>query len=82
MPMAVSSAVHPDRVRSLYKKVVKEVSAAAGPSGICTIESLDTACNAVDKKDNLLGSGGEYSVIILLPEYSGYLSLKRLLPCG
>ena len=30
MPMAVSSAAHADRVRSICRKVVKEVSVAAG----------------------------------------------------
>ena len=58
MPMAVSSAAHPDRVRSLCRRVVKEVSAAAGPGGISVVENLDRSCDAIDAKDDVLCSGG------------------------
>lgn len=56
--MAVSSAAHPDRVRSMCRKVVKEVAAASGPGGMCVVENLDASCDAIDKKDNLLSNGG------------------------
>ena len=55
--MAVSSAAHADRIRKLCQKVVKEVSAAAGPGGMAIIESLDTACDAIDQKDQVLSDG-------------------------
>lgn len=37
MPMAVSTAAHPDRIKHIYRKAVKEIVAAAGPSGTSTI---------------------------------------------
>ena len=52
MPMAVSSAAHADRVISICRKVVKEVSAAAGPEGMAVMDSLfenDSICS------NLIG---------------------------
>ena len=48
MPMAVSSAAHTDRVKTIYRKAVKEITAAAGPSGASIIETLDSAYDALD----------------------------------
>ena len=62
MPMAVSSAAHADRVRSICRKVVKEVSAAAGPGGMAVVDSLDAACDAIDKRDEYLSNGGKLCV--------------------
>ena len=65
MPMAVSSAAHADRVRSICRKVVKEVSAAAGPGGMAVVDGLDAACDAIDKKDEHLSDGGKlFSVCV------------------
>ena len=63
--MAVSSAAHADRVRSICRKVVKEVSAAAGPGGMAVVDGLDAACDAIDKKDEHLSDGGKlFSVCV------------------
>ena len=40
MPMAVSTAAHPDRVKHIYRKTVKEITAAAGPSGASIIDTV------------------------------------------
>ena len=65
MPMAVSSAAYADRVRSICRKVVKEVSAAAGPGGMAVVDGLDAACDAIDKKDEHLSDGGKlFSVCV------------------
>ena len=61
MPMAVSSAAHTDRVKTIYRKAVKEIMAAAGPSGASIIESLDSAYDVVDKSDEDLSDGGSYN---------------------
>ena len=58
MPMAVSSAAHPDRVKHIYRKAVKEITAAAGPSGASIIDTLDSAFDALDKSDEALSDGG------------------------
>lgn len=58
MPMAVSSAAHPDRVKHIYRKAVKEITAAAGPSGASIIDTLDLAFDALDKSDEALSDGG------------------------
>jgi hypothetical protein len=55
MPMAVSSAAHPDRVKHIYRKAVKEITAAAGPSGASIIDTLDSAFDALDEA---LSDGG------------------------
>ena len=63
--MAVSSAAHADRVRSICRKVVKEVSAAADPGGMAVADGLDAACDAIDKKDEHLSDGGKlFSVCV------------------
>lgn len=59
MPMAVSSVAHADRVRSLCRKVVKEVSAAARPGGMSVVHNLDRSCDAIDRKDQVLSDGGK-----------------------
>ena len=40
MPMAVSTAAHPDRVRMVYRKALKEITSTAGP-GMSMLEGLD-----------------------------------------
>ena len=54
MPMAVSPAAHPDRVRQIYRKTVKSIAANAGPRGVSMIESLDSIFDNLDKKDEEL----------------------------
>ena len=58
MPMAVSTAAHPDRVKHIYRKAIKEITAAAGPSGASIIDTLDSAFDALDKSDEALSDGG------------------------
>ncbi len=58
MPMAVSSAAHPDRVKMVYKKAVKEITAAAGPGGMSMIDGLDRVLDHLDKRDEALSDGG------------------------
>ena len=41
MPVAVSTSAHPDRVKHIYRKAIKEITAAAGPSGASIIDTLD-----------------------------------------
>lgn len=60
MPMTVSSAAHPDRVKHIYRKAVKEITAAAGPSGASIIDTLDSAFDAFDKSDEALSDGGNH----------------------
>lgn len=60
MPMAVSSAAHPDRVKHIYRKAVKEITAAAGPSGASIIDTLDSVFDALDKSDEALSDGGNH----------------------
>ena len=55
--MAVSTAAHPDRIKHIYRKAVKEIVAAAGPSGTSTIDMLDSAFDALDKNDEDLNEG-------------------------
>jgi hypothetical protein len=55
MPMAVSAAAHADRVKHIYRKAVKEITAAAGPSGASIIDTLDSAFDALDEA---LSDGG------------------------
>ena len=56
--MAVSPAAHPDRVSHICREAVKEITAAAGPSGASTIDTLDSAFDALDKSDEALSVGG------------------------
>lgn len=58
MPMAVSAAAHPDRVRMVYKKAVREITAAAGPGGISMIDGVDRILDHLDKRDEELSDGG------------------------
>lgn len=58
MPMAVSSAAHPDRVRMVYKKAVKEITAAAGPCGMSMIDGLDRVLDHLDERDEALSDRG------------------------
>ena len=51
MLMALSSAAHPDSLKHIYKKPVKEIMAVAGPSGASIIDTLDSAFDALDKSD-------------------------------
>ena len=60
MPMAVSSAAHPDRVKHIYRKAVKEITAAAGPSGASIIHTLDLAFDALDKSNEALSDVGNH----------------------
>ena len=56
--MAVSSTAHPDRVRMVCKKAVKEITSAAGPGGMAMLDGLDSILNMLDKKDEALSDGG------------------------
>ena len=58
MPMAVSSAAHPDRVKSIVRKIVKDISTAATLGRMSIVESFDRACDAIDKKDEQMNDGG------------------------
>ena len=58
MLMAVSSAAHPDRVKHIYRKAVKQITAAAGPSGASIIDTLDSAFDALETNDEALSDGG------------------------
>ena len=66
MPMAVSLAAHPDRVKKIYRTAVKEITAAAGPSGASIIDELDSAYDVLDKKDEDLSDGGIIIIIVCL----------------
>ena len=56
--MAVSSAAHPDRVKSIVRKAVRQISAAASQGGMSIVEGFDKACDAIDKKDEEMSDGG------------------------
>lgn len=56
--MAVSCAAHPDQVRTVYKKAVKEITAAAGPSGMNMLDGLDSILDNLDRRDEALSDGG------------------------
>ena len=71
MPMAVSSAAHSDRVKKIYRMAVKEITAAAGPSGASIIDKLDSAYDVLDKNDEDLSDGGT-----ILYYYSMPLAIK------
>ncbi len=58
MPMAVSSAAHPDQVKMVYKKAAKEIAAAAGPRGALIVDGLDQLLDDLDKADQTLADGG------------------------
>lgn len=58
MPMAVSLAAHPDRVKSIYRKTVKHIAEKAGPNGVSFIEKMDSAFDALDKKDDEVSNEG------------------------
>ena len=58
MPMAVSSAVHQDRVKQIYKRTVKDITVSAGPKGASMIESLDSILDNLDKKEEELSDKG------------------------
>lgn len=66
MPMAVSSAAHQDRVKKIYRHAVKEISAAAGPSGVSMIDTLDSAFDVLDKSDKDLSDGGNIILIMTI----------------
>ena len=71
MPMAVSSAAHPDRIKHIYRKAVKEITAAAGPSGVSVIDTLDSTFDALDKSDEALSNGGilaQYLTVVLIKD--------------
>ena len=56
--MAVSSAAHPDRGKSIVRKAVREISVAVSQGGISIEEGFDKACDAIDKKDEEMSDGG------------------------
>lgn len=51
----------PDRIKHIYRKAVKEIVAAAGPSGTSTIDMLDSAFDALDRSDEDLNEGAVIS---------------------
>ena len=55
MLTSVSSAAH---LKHIYRKAVKEISAAAGPSGVSIIDTLDSAFDALNMSDKALSDGG------------------------
>ena len=56
--MAVSSAAHPDRVKSIVRKAVNKISAAASQGGMSIVEGFDKGCDTIDKKDEEMSDGG------------------------
>ena len=61
--MAVSSAAHPDRVRMVYKKAVKEITVAAGPGGMSMLDGLDCILDDLDRQDETISDGGTSTCI-------------------
>ena len=67
MPMAVSSAAHPDRVKMVYQKAVREITAAKGPGGMSMVDGLDRILDNLDKRDEKLSDGGKHATAIIYP---------------
>ena len=55
--MAVSAAAHPDHVRMVYRKALKEISTQAGP-GMNILDNLDDTLDRLECQDNALNDGG------------------------
>ena len=62
MPMAVSTAAHPDRVRMVYRKALKEITSTAGP-GMSMLEGLDRTLDRLESQYEALSDGGMIIII-------------------